>query len=87
MFEGASEFAIAADLRQTRERLTIARHRLVDTVALAPRPDASGWSGPAGWAYQHALAALARELEAALELLRSAADLTAAALYEVGQGD
>jgi transposase len=87
MLDEATGFAIAGELRQTRDRLTFAGHRLVGTAESAPRPDASGWAGPAGWAYQHALAVVAREVEAAVELLRSAADLTSAALYEMGQGD
>ena len=87
MFDETTGFAVAAGLRETRDRLTSARQRLNGVAHSVPRPDASGWSGPAGWAYQHSLALVAREVEAAVELLRSASDLTGAALYEVSHGD
>jgi uncharacterized protein YukE len=80
----AESVTVAADLEQARTQLAAISHRVEAAAAAAPRHDASGWEGPAAWAYQHSLDRLSRDLETAQELLRSAADLTAAALFEIG---
>jgi uncharacterized protein YukE len=84
MVQLAGSAAVVADLEQARAQLSAITHRLAQAAAAAPRRDASGWDGPASWAYQSSLDALSRDLEGAQELLRSAGDLTAAALFEVG---
>jgi hypothetical protein len=87
MFELGTQSALAADLRASRDELDFARRRVASACQLAPDGRSSGWVGPAGWAYRRALALVQRDLGAAAELLRSASDLTSAALYQLGQGD
>jgi uncharacterized protein YukE len=76
--------AIAAQLEQAREQLVTIARRVAEAAQAAPHRDATGWNGLAAAAYQRALDELSRELEGAQELLRSATDLTALALIEVG---
>jgi uncharacterized protein YukE len=84
MFELGGTTAVAAQLEQARDQLRSISHRVSEATLAAPRRDASGWDGLAAWAYQRSLDRLARELETAQELLRSAGDLTQLALFEVG---
>jgi hypothetical protein len=85
MFELATQTVVAAELRESRAELDFARHRVA--AQSAPDGGSSGWVGPAGWAYRRALALLSRDLDAAVELLRSASELTSAALYQLGHDD
>jgi hypothetical protein len=87
MFELGSQSVIAAELRTSRDELDLARRRVSSASQSAPDGNSTGWVGPAGWAYQHALALLDRDLDAAADLLRAASDLTSAALYQLGHGD
>jgi hypothetical protein len=87
MFELGTGPALAVKLRESRDELDFARHRVTGAVQIAPHREPSGWNGPAGWAYQRSLALLNRDLDAAVALLRSASDLTSAAIYELGQSD
>jgi uncharacterized protein YukE len=75
---------LAAELEQAVDQLHVISRRVADAGAAAPSRDASGWNGLAAWAYQQALDELSHDLETAQALLRSATDLTAAALFEVG---
>ena len=84
MFELGGIASVVAQLEQAREQLTAISRRVAVAAHAAPRRDASGWAGLAAEAYQRSLDQLARELEVAQELLRSATDLTEAALFEVG---
>ncbi len=67
-----------------------ARARELDSLVLRvrrerdaqPHVDTSRWSGPTSWACQYSLSLLQREIEAALDLLGSAAGLTEAAAWE-----
>ena len=52
-----------------------------------PRIDTSHWIGPASWACQRSLTLLHSEIEAALDLVRSAAGLTEAASWETRSND
>ena len=85
MVEFGGTAAVSGDLEQAREQLHAISRRVAEAAYAAPRPEASGWHGLAAWAYQRSLEQLARELEVAQQLLRSATDLTDAALYEVGE--
>lgn len=87
MFEPGTRPVVAAELRTSRDDLDFARRRVASAARSAPDGNSSGWAGPAGWAYRRALALLERDLDAAAELLRSASDLTSAALYQLGHGD
>ncbi|HEX4400293.1 MAG TPA: hypothetical protein VHZ98_03105 [Galbitalea sp.] len=87
MFELGSASVIAAALRASRDELDLARRRVTGARHSAPDGYSSGWLGPAGWAYGHALALLDRDLDAAADLLRAASDLTSTALYQLGHGD
>lgn len=84
MFELGGTVAVSAELEQARDQLHSISRRVEEAAHAAPHRDASGWDGLAAWAYQRSLDQLSRELEVAQELLRSATDLTAAALFEVG---
>jgi hypothetical protein len=75
---------VPAQLGAARDELNHIRHRLVLAEERLPAREASGWEGAAAIAYRLARASLLRELEVAGELLRSASDLTSAALVEVG---
>ena len=87
MFELEAQSAIVAELRASRDELDSARHRVTSARQSAPDGNSSGWNGPAGWAYRRVLTLLDRDLDGAAELLRSASDLTSAALYQLGHGD
>jgi hypothetical protein len=87
MFELGSQSVIAAELRASRDEVDLARRRVSGERHSAPDGNSSGWVGPAGWAYRHALALLERDLDAAADLLRAASDLTSTALYQLGHGD
>jgi hypothetical protein len=78
---------IVAELRESKDELDFARHRVTSAAQLAPTRNPSGWSGPAGWAYQRSLALVNRDLDAAVELLRSASNLTSAAISQLGYSD
>jgi hypothetical protein len=80
----ASSTAVTIELTQARDELRLIADRVTAAYDAAPRRDASGWRGPASNAYQHGLDQLRRDIEGALELLRSAIDLTNAALFELG---
>jgi uncharacterized protein YukE len=84
MFELADSAAVASELEQAMHQLRAISRRLADAAVAAPRRDASGWDGLAAWAYQHSLDQLSRDLEVAQELLRSASDLTAVGIFELG---
>ena len=84
MFELDGTAAVSAELEQAVHQLRSISRRVADVSIAAPRRDASGWDGLAAWAYQRSLDDLSRDLEVAEELLRSATDLTTAALFEVG---
>jgi uncharacterized protein YukE len=84
MFELAGTAAAASDLEQAMYQLRAISRRVADAALAAPHRDASGWDGLAAWAYQRSLDQLSRDLEVAQELLRSATDLTAIGLFELG---
>jgi hypothetical protein len=84
MFEEVERASIIAELTQAFDRLVHLRLRVDAAAASAPHREASGWSGPAALAYQHGLNVLGREIAAASELLHSASDLMAAAVWEMG---
>jgi hypothetical protein len=83
MHDLASSTALAAELSDSSDALRSLTTRVRNESESRPRIDTSEWSGPASWACQLSLTLLAREIEAAAELLRCAADLTAAAAWEV----
>ncbi|HMH58927.1 MAG TPA: hypothetical protein VK537_07080 [Galbitalea sp.] len=87
MFEQETASVLVAKLRESKDELDFVRHRATGAAQVAPHRDASGWSGPAGWAYQRSLALLNRDLDTAVAMLRSASNLTSAAIYQLGQGD
>ena len=87
MFEWGTQSTLAGELLISRDDLDSARRRVASARQSAPDGGLSGWVGPAGWAYRRALALLDHDLDAAMDLLRSASDLTAAALYQLGHGD
>ena len=74
---------LAAELTDTSDELRGLAHRVQREGEARPRVELSAWTGPANWACRLSLAVLDREIEAATELLRSAAELTAAAAWEV----
>ena len=80
----ASSTSVTIELTQARDELRLVANRVAQASDEAPRRDASGWSGPASAAYQRGLDQLRRDIGAAHELLRSAIDLTNAALFELG---
>jgi hypothetical protein len=84
MFEVAGTAAVSAELEQAMHQLRSISGRVDSAARAAPHRDASGWDGPAAWAYQRSLDQLARDLETTRELLRSATDLTELALFELG---
>ena len=84
MVELGGTAAVSAELEQARAQLRAISRRVAAAAHAAPRPETSGWQGLAAWAYQRSLEELVRELEVAQQLLRSATDLTDAALYELG---
>ena len=87
MFETGTSVGLAAGLRESRDELDLARRRVTGAAHAVPSGHSSGWLGPAGWAYRQSVALLDREVQEAAELLRSASDLTSAALYELGHSD
>jgi hypothetical protein len=84
MVESAGTTAAEGQLALARDQLVILRQRVASAASRAPHRDASGWNGVAAFAYQRSLDALAQELAGATELLRSAADLASAAVWEMG---
>jgi hypothetical protein len=78
--------AVAARLTEARNELVALRARVVSAAQDTPRGNADGWEGIAAIAYGISLHLLFRDLEIAEQLLRSATDLTTAALYEMGAG-
>jgi hypothetical protein len=87
MFATGMELALAAGLRESRDELDFSRRRVLSAAQLVPGGHSSGWLGPAALAYRHSLTLVDHDLQAAAELLRSASDLTSAALYELGDHD
>jgi hypothetical protein len=83
MHELASSTALAGELSASSVALRVLTRRVENEGELRPRIETSGWSGPASWACQLSLTLLGREIETAAQLLRCAADLTAAAAWEV----
>jgi uncharacterized protein YukE len=77
--------ALAAELAASARELDALRARVEQQCESLPTVETSGWNGPASWAYQLSLALLHRQTQAATELLRCAADLSAAAAFEAGQ--
>lgn len=84
MFELGETAAVLTELEHARDQLRSVTHRVAEAALAAPRRDASGWDGLAAWAYQVSLDRLGRDLDVAGELLRSATDLTALAVFELG---
>jgi hypothetical protein len=78
-----SSSGLATELTDTSDELRALAHRLQREGEARPRIELSAWTGPANWACRLSLAVLDRELEAATELLRCAAELTSAAAWEV----
>lgn len=73
---------LAGELAERADELRGLQARVEREAAHHPRIDTSQWSGLASWACQRALEQLAREIDVSSELLRCAADLTAAAEWE-----
>jgi PPE-repeat protein len=86
MHEISTSAALAAELTANADELTALTGRVAGEADSQPRIDSSGWSGPASWACQLSLTLLARQMDQAVELLRCAADLTAAAAWEARAG-
>ena len=84
MFELDGAAAVTTELGLALDQLRAISGRVAAAATSAPRRDASGWDGLAAWAYQRSLDELSRDLDTARELLRSATDLTALALFELG---
>jgi uncharacterized protein YukE len=82
--ELAATGALSVDMVQARDQLRLVAARIAEAAASAPRREASGWNGLAADSYQRALDQLARELDAAQQLVRSATDLMSLAVFEVG---
>ena len=74
---------LAAELSDTSDELRALANRVQHEGEARPRIELSAWTGPANWACQLSLAVLDRDIEAATELLRCAADLASAAAWEV----
>jgi hypothetical protein len=87
MFETGMGIAVAAGLRESRDELDFSRRRVLSAAQSVPGGRSSGWLGPAAHAYRHSLVLLDRDLQEVAELLRSASDLTSAALYQLGDHD
>jgi hypothetical protein len=83
MAEMTAPAALAGELTESAESLRVLGARIEQEAHSRPRLDTTGWNGPAAWACTFSLAMLARELEAAVALVRCAADLTATAAWEV----
>jgi uncharacterized protein YukE len=77
--------ALAAELTESARELDALRARVESRAQALPTVETSRWNGPASWAYQMALALLHRQTRAATDLLRCAADLSAAAAFEVNR--
>jgi hypothetical protein len=84
MIESMGTAAAGGQLALARDQLVILRQRVASAASGAPHRDASDWKGTAAFAYQRSLDALAHELAVATELLRSAANLATAAVWEMG---
>jgi uncharacterized protein YukE len=82
MYTAHSGAALAGELAASAQELDAIRARVETESASMPTIDLSGWNGPARWAFQFSLALLRRETDTAIELLRCAADLSAAAAFE-----
>lgn len=82
MPEMTSSAALAREFSEASAELAALTRRVQRERDAQPRIDASQWSGPASWACQLSLALLAREMDAAVELLRCASDLAGAAAWE-----
>jgi hypothetical protein len=78
-----SALGLAAELTDTSDDLQALANRVQHEGETRPRIELSVWAGPANWACRLSLAVLDREIEAATELLRSAANLTSAAAWEM----
>jgi hypothetical protein len=83
MHEFVTGAALAAELTAYARELDALRSRVETQARSLPTVESSGWSGPASWAYQLSIALLHRQTLAATDLLRCAADLSAAAAFEV----
>jgi hypothetical protein len=83
MYDLGNTASLTAALESDEGELAVIMRRVEQSMATMPRYDPSAWSGPASWAYQVSLGSLGREVSAALELLRCAVDLTAAAVFEL----
>jgi len=79
----AAVFAEAQELSRRADELAALARRVESEGRSQPRMSAAGWSGPASWACDVALAALRREIDTATELLRCATDLTSTAAWAV----
>ena len=78
--------ALAGRLSATSDELRALAARVEGEAAARPHLDTSAWVGPASWGCQFSLAMLARELDAAVALVRCAADLAGAAAWEARTG-
>jgi hypothetical protein len=83
MHETVGAAALAAELLDSTDVLRALQHRVQREGETRPRIELGAWSGSASWACRAALAALDRQIAVTTELLRCAADLTAAAAEEV----
>jgi hypothetical protein len=86
MHELTTAGSLAAELSASSDALRALGRRVEGDAGAVPQIETGGWDGPASWACQLSLALLAHELAAATELLGCAANMMAAAAWEV-QGD
>ena len=84
MFEVTGSPSPAAELAQGYERLLDVSHRVEQATRLIPHYESGEWRGPAALAFHRSVEALARELARARQDLRVAAELTSAAIWQLG---
>jgi hypothetical protein len=83
MHELTTAASLAAELSASSDALRALGRRVEREAGLVPYVETTGWDGPASWACRLSLALLAHEIVAATELLGSAANMMAAAAWEV----
>ena len=82
---GITGAGLGGELAETARELDALCARVESGSMALPGIDSTTWAGLASWACQLSLALLRREIGAARELLRCAADLSSAAAFEAGQ--
>jgi uncharacterized protein YukE len=83
---GGAAADVRSELEKNRTALAVIARQVETAVAGLPPANATGWQGPAAWAFHAAVSRLRSEITEAMTTVHAAEQLTTVAVREVEHG-